>query len=175
MTPLRPAIAELSFVVAGEPLAVVPLAERRVDWPGGGFRLAITADGHTLHWQNRDITIAEAITARPLAAPLLMLPVRGERRGRLTISDAIHYQIGLQVEVLDADVYAQVHDELVVDGLRRGLLHRFEPHQRIALTPLALVIVEQVPGGLSVSAFHTFPEELSIVKTQSLIEPPQRG
>ena len=34
----------------------------------------------------------------------------------------------------------------------------------------ATVIVEALPGCLSVCAYHTFPAEFAVVKTQSLIE-----
>jgi hypothetical protein len=33
-----------------------------------------------------------------------------------------------------------------------------------------MIIVQAVKAGLSANAFHTFPDELAIVKTQSLIE-----
>ena len=32
------------------------------------------------------------------------------------------------------------------------------------------MIVEALPACLSVSAFHTFPDEFALIKTQSLIE-----
>ena len=38
------------------------------------------------------------------------------------------------------------------------------------MSPLGVVIVEALPGCLSVAAFHTFPDEYAVVKTQSLIE-----
>ena len=41
---------------------------------------------------------------------------------------------------------------------------------RLGLSPLGVVIVQAVPSGLSATAFHTFPDELALIKTQSLIE-----
>jgi hypothetical protein len=46
----------------------------------------------------------------------------------------------------------------------------FRPHHRLGLSALGVVIVESLPRCLSVSAFHTFPDEFAVVKTQSLIE-----
>jgi hypothetical protein len=38
------------------------------------------------------------------------------------------------------------------------------------LNPISLVTVDAVRGGVAVQAFHTFPDECAVVKTQSLIE-----
>ena len=93
-----------------------------------------------------------------------------ERRGRCDVAD-VRYQVGLQVEVLPPEVFLHVHEELAADGARRGLLFHFRPHHRLGLTPLGFVTAELLPTGLAVAAFHTFPDEFAIVKTQSLIEP----
>ena len=41
---------------------------------------------------------------------------------------------------------------------------------RLALSPLGLVTVEARAGCLFIGTFHTFPDEHTVVKTQSLIE-----
>jgi hypothetical protein len=68
-------------------------------------------------------------------------------------------------------VFLHVHEELAADGARRGLLFHFRPQHRLGLTPLGFVTVDAIPTGLSIAAFHTFPDEFAVVKTQSLIEP----
>ena len=66
--------------------------------------------------------------------------------------------------------FLHVHDEILRDGLKRGLLHNFQPNHRLAIAPLGFVTVEAWSGCLLVSSFHTFPDENTVVKTQSLIE-----
>ena len=83
----------------------------------------------------------------------------------------MRYQVTLSVEVLPPEVFLNFHEELAADGARRGLLFHFRPHHRLGLTPIGLVTAEALPTGLAVSAFHTFPDEFTVVKTQSLIEP----
>ena len=75
-----------------------------------------------------------------------------------------------QVEILPPEQFLHVHEELVADGARKGMLFHFRPENRFGLSPLGVVIVEALPACLSVSAFHTFPDEFAIIKTQSLIE-----
>ena len=56
------------------------------------------------------------------------------------------------------------------DGGKRGLLHNFHPHHRLAMSPLGLITVEARARCLFIGTFHTFPDENTVVKTQSLIE-----
>ncbi len=75
--------------------------------------------------------------------------------------------------VLEPEQFAHVHAELMADGERKGLVFHGPTHNRIGLSPLGAVIVTALPRALSVHAFHTFPDECAVVKTQSLIEYPE--
>lgn len=96
--------------------------------------------------------------------------MRGERSNSLAWAPGLNYQSSFQVESLPDEVFAHVHDEILSDGLKRGLLHNFRPNNRLTMAPLGFVTTEAWSGNLVVSTFHTFPEERTIVKTQSLIE-----
>ena len=78
--------------------------------------------------------------------------------------------MSFQVEVLAPELFVHVHDELIADGSKRGLLHNFPSHNRLALAPLGFISAEARPGCLILSSFHTFPTEHTVVKTQTLIE-----
>ena len=78
--------------------------------------------------------------------------------------------MSFQVEVLAPEIFVHVHDEILNDGSKRGLLHNFPSHHRLAIAPLGYVSAEARPGCLFLSSFHTFPNEHTVVKTQSLIE-----
>jgi xanthine dehydrogenase YagR molybdenum-binding subunit len=62
--------------------------------------------------------------------------------------------------------------ELAIAGTRRGILHRFESPGRLTLGAVSWIDVETGPRSLIVHAFHTYPDDLAIVKSQSLFELP---
>jgi hypothetical protein len=82
----------------------------------------------------------------------------------------VRYQVSSQVELLQPEQYLHVHEDLAADGARKGMVFHCKSGNRLGLSPLGVVIVQTVPRGLSTSAFHTFPDELAVIKTQSLIE-----
>jgi hypothetical protein len=56
------------------------------------------------------------------------------------------------------------------DGAKRGILHNFQANHRLAIAPLGYVVAETRANCLMLSTFHTFPEENTIIKSQTLIE-----
>ena len=99
-----------------------------------------------------------------------MTKLRNEHNAAVRPGYGVHYQASFQVETLPPELFAHVHDEIVADGTKRGLLHHFRSHNRLSLPPLGFVCAEFRPGCLFLSSFHTFPGEHTVIKTQSLIE-----
>ena len=60
---------------------------------------------------------------------------------------------------------------MTLDASRGRLFHRFAPLNRMAPAPISHIHFESRTRGLSVHAFHSFPDERAIVRTQSLFEP----
>jgi len=172
---LRPRVSDLVFQVYGRPLhpeLFDILAERRIQRADYELIVRITRTGHVISWGNRDLFLTEVAAGDqplPERRRLLHYRLRGEKSGVVACGHGIIYQTSFQVEVLTPEIYVHVHDEILADG-KRGLLHNFQPHHRLALAPLGYVAVEARAGCLFLSTFHTFPDEHAIVKTQSLIE-----
>src|SRR5262249_27114820 len=101
---------------------------------------------------------------------LLSHRLRGEHSATVRCAHGIHYQMSFQVEVLPQEIFLHVHDEILADGSKRGLLHNFQPNHRLAVAPLGYVAAETRAGCLFLTTFHTFPNENTVVKSQSLIE-----
>ena len=80
--------------------------------------------------------------------------------------------------LLPSLAYAQAEPDaealirLLKPGTTRGLRHHFEPPGRMTLGALSWIDLETRPRSLLVQAFHTFPDDLAIVKSQSLFELP---
>ena len=172
---LRPKVADLEFRLYDRPLhpeLFDTLALRRVSRDGSVLTVRVTPTGHVLGWARHEACLTELITTADLDLPgcRLTYPFAAERRGRCRVAPGVRYEVGLQLEVLPPDVFLHVHEELAADGARSGLIFHFRPQHRLGLTPLGYVTATPVRTGLSIAAFHTFPDEFAIVKTQSLIE-----
>lgn len=174
---VRPRVSELVFRLYDRslhPELFEPLATRRVEQDGYRLTVQITRTGHTLSWSRGSTRLTEVTATAdqelPQAGRRLAHRFHGERGGRCDIPPGVRYQVGSHVEVLPPEQFLHVHEELLADGARKGMLYHFRPDHRLSLSPLGVVIVETLPRCLSVSAFHTFPDEFALVKTQSLIE-----
>ncbi|MBY0523995.1 MAG: DUF2617 family protein [Gemmataceae bacterium] len=174
---VRPRVNQLVFRLYGRPLhpeLFDILAVRKVQRDNYELTVRITRTGHVLTWQNRDICLTEVTAAADQELPqrrqLLGHRLRNEHTDRLPCAHGITYQMSFQVEVLAPEIYLHVHDEILADGSKRGLLHNFQPNHRLSMAPLGFVAAEARADCLCISTFHTFPDEHTVVKTQSLIE-----
>jgi hypothetical protein len=174
---LRPRVCDLVFQLYGRPLhpeLFDILALRKIQREDYALTVWITRTGHVISWENPDVLLTEVTAAADQLLPekrrLLHQRLRGEHSNTLACAHGIHYQMTFQVEVLAPEIFLHVHDEILADGSKRGLLHNFQPNHRLTLAPLGFIAVEARAGCLFLSTFHTFPDEHTVVKTQSLIE-----
>jgi hypothetical protein len=174
---LRPRVSDLVFQLYGRPLhpeLFEILASRKVRREDYELTVWITRTGHVITWENRDVHLTEVAAAADQELPekrrLLSYKLRGEHGGNLKCAHGVSYQTSFQVETLQPEIFLHVHDEILADGGKRGLLCNFRPNHRLALAPLGFVTVEARAGCLFLSSFHTFPDEHTVVKSQSLIE-----
>jgi len=174
---LRPKAGELVFQLFGRPLHP-ELIEARVarSFDRGGFAgsVAITTSGHVVSWRHGGLTLTEVAAGvgepLPQRRRLLSHRIGGERSDRVTCRGGATYQTCFQLESIAPELFWSFQEELVAAGSRRGLFHRFEAGGRLALGAVSWIDVETRPRGLLVQAFHTFPDDLAIVKSQSLFE-----
>jgi hypothetical protein len=173
---VRPRVAELVFQLYGRPLhpeLFDILTVRKLQREDYELRIWITRTGHVITWENEDVLLTEVADADQAFSEkrrFLRYPMRGEHSGRFECCNDIVYQTSFQVETLPEEIFLQIHDEILSDGSKRGILHNFQPNHRLAIAPLGYVVVETRLNCLFLSTFHTFPEENTIIKSQSLIE-----
>ena len=179
MLSVRPKVAELVFQLYGRvlhPELFEICATRSVSRGSYSAAISITEAGHLVTWRKDGLTLTEVATslAQPLPQKrrLLSHRIAGERSDRMECRGGAAYQTCFQLETVEQEVFWSFQQELAVEGGRRGLLHRFEPAGRLALGALSWINVETRPRSLLVQAFHTFPDDLAIVKSQSLFECP---
>lgn len=134
----------------------------------------IIEGGHAISWSAGRVRLTEVLagpeTALPEAGRMFQSILRHDRSASLRPGGGCEYHACFEVERIDPEVFAHLNDELAFDATRGDLFHRFAAANRLAPSPLGRLHVEARPRGLLVQAFHTFPDERAIVRTQSLFE-----
>jgi hypothetical protein len=134
----------------------------------------VTGVTHVISFHREGVSLVEAMADAngmlPQRGLLLELPLRGERDHERKRSEGINYIMSFQVESMSSAVYSKTHHELARLGAKRGLFVPFPMWMSRSLTPFSYIDYEAKPFELHVFAFHAFPEDLTIVKTQSIFE-----
>jgi len=176
---LRPKVGELVFQLYGRVLhpELFDVCEQRtIDRGPYAVTLAITGAGHVVSWRRDGLTLTEVAASQSQPLPqkrrLLSHRIAGERTDRVECRGGVRYQTCFQLELAEHDLFWSFQEELLASSARRGLVHRFDSGSRLAPGALSWIEVETRPRALFVQAFHTFPDELAIVKSQSLFEVP---
>lgn len=174
---VRPDVSELNLAVLGRsvhPELLVIYERTSVVQEGFRANLAICEAGHLLELRTPRQTLCEIIAPKDQSLPhhdrLFEKRLRGSRDESLRMPGGIGYQLSFQVERLDPDVYLQLHEEFMSDCRKATLGRVFDPPNRLAPAAISYLQVDLFPRSLLVHAFHTFPENCAVVKTQTLIE-----
>ncbi len=179
MLTVRPKIAELVFQLYGRPLhpeLFVTYCSRTVQRGDYRAKIDITSAGHVVTWRYAGLTLTEvaASAKNPLVKRrrLMSYGLRGQRTDHVKMPGGVSYQMSFQLEPVEPEVFWTFQQELAQDGIRQGMLHRFDSSGRMALGALSYINVETRSRHMLVQAFHTFPDDYAIVKSQSLFQLP---
>ena len=77
-----------------------------------------------------------------------------------------------QIEAMDEPLYKSVHNDLVRHATKRGWIYTYDQWADGELAPFSYVDYEARDREFHVHAFHAFPGERMLVKTQSIFELP---
>jgi hypothetical protein len=136
--------------------------------------IRIIDGGHVILWGCGSSRLAEVLSGPEIALPesglMFRSTLRAERSTSLRRGDTA-YQTCFAAERLSPEVFAHLSHELTLLPGRSGILiHQHARANRFAPAPLSRLEVETYARGLSVHAYHTFPDDRAIVRTQSLFE-----
>jgi hypothetical protein len=175
----RPKVAELVFQLYGRPLhpELFQVYSSRVVSRGDySAKIDITSAGHVVTWRHQGLTLTEVAAAAhhplPQKRRLMSYKLKGERSDQVQCRGGATYDVNFSLEPIDPEVFWAFQQELSLDGEREGMLHRFDASGRMTLGALSYVNVETRNRSLLVQAFHTFPDDYAIVKSQSLFKLP---
>ena len=170
-------VGSLRFVLYGRPLHPELFDiyhARTVVKSGYEARIWVTGCAHVIGFHREQSTltqlIADAQSELPSRGKLLEMPFRGEKDHDSQRADGIHYMMNFQMESMSPAVYSKTHHDLARAGMHRGLFVPFPMWMSRGLTPFTFLDYEAKPNELHIFAFHAFPDDLTIVKAQSIFE-----
>lgn len=179
MQSVRPKVAELVFQLYGRSLhpELFEICQTRTVQRGGyEARIDITSAGHLVTWKYDSLTLTEVAASAhhplPQKRRLLSYRLKGERNDRVECRGGVSYHTSFSLEPVEPEVFWTFQQELTADGARQGMLQQFGSSGRMVLGALTYIHVETRNRSLLVQAFHTFPDDYAIVKSQSLFEIP---
>lgn len=173
----RPDVTSVVYRLFGRPLhpeLIEAYAETEFRLENFRASLRICDSGHMLLFERGHQTLCEVLAAKehplPQRKQLLYHKVRGQRSESLTCESGLQYHHSFQLEQLDPDVFAHVNEELELDCQRCELAYQFESANRLEPAPLSFLHTEVSQRSLLLHAFHTFPANCAVIKSQTLIE-----
>ncbi len=150
-------------------------SQRDCSFSVGGHQATVRLGmrGHSLAFRTAESTLTEVATARQVSLPERLLLVQRRLIGyRTHMFDlpGVRYHCSYQLEHVPLDIYLQIHRELECDA-RSATLSLIVPGPgRHSPGWISLLKCDILPEGLVVHAFHTFPENAAILRTQTLFE-----
>jgi hypothetical protein len=114
--------------------------------------------------------IARADEGLPERGRLLTMAMRGSRDRKVDHINGIRFLTSVQVEKMSERLFARTHAELYAQASRNGIFVLFPEWAGGGLAPFSYVDYDAKVRHLHVFAYHAFPDELAIIKTQSIFE-----
>ena len=178
-TPLgaKQSVKHLKFVVYTRPLHPELFEihhDHRINQPAFDAAIWVTGCTHVVRFSVADDTITEVMAQAEDELPERGLVVsfrcRGEKQHQFETEAHLRYMMNLQVETMSEKVYTATHQDLISAAETRGIYVPIPKWQTSALMPFCHVDYHTTAEGLHIFAYHAFPDELTIVKTQSIFE-----
>ena len=176
---VRPDVSELSLAIFGRsvhPELFVIQAQKTITHHNFVARIAITNAGHVVQLKSDQHFLSEVVAPHKQPLPsryrLFDRNLRSNRDEFLRLPNEVAYHLSYQVERVDPEIYLRLHEEFCTDCGKATLGHMFSTPNRLAPAAVSYLQADLFPRSLLIHAFHTFPENCAIVKTQTLIELP---
>jgi len=176
---VRPKVAELVFQLYGRALHPELFdihCSRTIERGGYQATVHITSAGHFVAWRYQGLTLTDVATSAhhplPQKRRLISCRLKVEGSDQVECRGGARYRVNFQLEPVEPEVFWTFQQELACDSQHNGLLYRFDSSGRMALGALSYINLEARNRSLLVQAFHTFPDDYAIVKSQSYFEIP---
>ncbi|MEE8169963.1 MAG: DUF2617 family protein [Phycisphaerae bacterium] len=150
--------------------------DRHIDQPLYQADIWITGLGHVVTMQVDNTIVAELtspisdlLTDRSLVT---QFRYRGERDFQYRFDDDLRYIFSSQVEEMSEHIFRTTYRDLARNARKRGLFVPFPQWAVGEMEPFSYIDFETRQRELHIDAFHVFPGEWRILRTQSIFELP---
>ena len=178
MLSVRPKVAELAFHLFGRSLhpELFEVHKSRTVDAATTRAHRNYQRGHVVTWRYRGLTLTEVCNSAQHPLPekrrLLSYRLKGERNDKVECRGGITYKVNFSLEPVTPEIFWAFQDEINRDGEKEGLMQNFDSSGRMSVGAISYINVKMRTRSLLVQAFHTFPDDYAIVKSQSLFELP---
>jgi len=171
------AISELTFSLyqrSLHPELFTILSQRHLKTANYEVFIWATGSSHVVSVFTRDLCLSELISA-----PGQMLPkrglverfqFRGQRNHKCTLSRGLNYMTDFQVEKMSPNLYHQSCIDLQRFARNRGMFVKSQDVSEDGFEPFSYIDFEARKDEFHLHTFHAFPEQVTIIKTQSLFD-----
>ena len=134
----------------------------------------ITGCTHVVSVFSGNVCLSEVIST-----PGQMLPHRGlierfqfrdPRSHKCTLSRGVSYMTDFQIEKMSRNLYRQSHMDLERFARKRGMFVKFPGLEMKGLQPFCYIDFEARQSELHIHTFAAYPDQVTMVKTQSLFD-----
>ncbi|MCO6439072.1 MAG: DUF2617 family protein [Phycisphaerae bacterium] len=147
---------------------------KRVEQERYSAEIWIVGLSHIVTVQAGDRILTEVLTEDPDVLPKIGLATsfrfRGERDHNQSFGKNLRYILSTQVERMSPQLFPATHRDYIHYAQNRGLFELFPQWSHDGLAPFTFVDYDARDHEFHVHAFHAFPEELTLLKTQSIFE-----
>lgn len=178
MLSIRPKVAELVFQLYSRSLhpELFEIYKSRTIQRGGyTLRLDITSVGHIITWRYEGMTLTEVCASAHQPLPqrrrVIAYQLKGRRVDKLDCHGGVGYKAEFELEPVSTKLFRMCQRELSYDP-KQGLVHQFESSGRMNFGALSYINAETRSRSAFIQAFHTFPDDNVIVKTESYFQLP---
>lgn len=134
----------------------------------------ICVGGHAVTLMHAGKTITEVVGSDEDDFPEFGQCVRHRLRNGRDATAHLHtgakYHWGAHVEFTDSEVFDYLHSEFISEIPSATLSYQFPAMHRLRPGPISLIFLESLPNSLAIRSFHTFPDDLAVLRTQSLLK-----
>ncbi|OHB54710.1 MAG: hypothetical protein A2Y07_08935 [Planctomycetes bacterium GWF2_50_10] len=149
-------------------------AQRQVKTEKYEAQIWVTNCSHVVSVFSDEMCLTELINSPEQGLPqrglIERFQFRGQRNHKCTLSRGMAYMTDFQIEKMSPNLYRQSHSDLERFARNRGVFVNFPDQAVGGLEPFSYVDFESRQNELHIHTFHAFPDQITIIKTQSLFD-----